>query len=194
MSAPANPFATRRLRPGALPFVGAPVVELAQRVERGGSFEIVGPHGTGKSTLTRSIIGALGDRDVAVTLFVVRAGGGVVVERSPGRGPPVHVVDGFDDIGPAGRAWHALRACIGARALVVTAHVSRGLAPLYQTAVDDALAERVTAMLLERSGSTLVRPDEVLAALRARGGNLREALFDLYDAHETRARTAAAKT
>lgn len=54
---PENPFSTRHTRPGALPFLvdsdGAPVdaARLARRVISRHRSSIVGPHGTGKTTL-----------------------------------------------------------------------------------------------------------------------------------------------
>ncbi len=50
-----NPFCTRRIRPGALPYFfppGASIETILQRFQDfAGWGEIVGPHGSGKSTL-----------------------------------------------------------------------------------------------------------------------------------------------
>jgi hypothetical protein len=58
-----NPFCTRRIRPGALPFLFSPGIDLETLLVRlqtnGNRGEIVGPHGSGKSTLLAAMIPAL---------------------------------------------------------------------------------------------------------------------------------------
>ena len=70
-----NPFATRFVRPGAIPYrfanglVGRDRASLRQHDWRG---EIVGPHGSGKSTLVQTLIPPLKEAGRDVRLFVCR--------------------------------------------------------------------------------------------------------------------------
>jgi hypothetical protein len=72
---------------------------------------------------------------------------------------------------------------------VVTAHDSVGLPSLYATRVDVTLATRVVAALI--GDDELLAGVDFGAMLRARAGDLRAVLFDLYDVHESRRRAAA---
>ena len=59
-----NPFSTRRISPGAIPYVlppGENAYALVDRLRQAGWWgEIVGPHGSGKSTLLATLADALG--------------------------------------------------------------------------------------------------------------------------------------
>ncbi len=73
-----NPFSTRHTRPGAIPYRFPDSVTVGQLVERLRSHkwwgQILGPHGTGKTTLLHSLLPALRDADRQVELFTVHAG------------------------------------------------------------------------------------------------------------------------
>ena len=69
--------------------------------------------------------------------------------------------------------------------LLVTAHFSVGLPPIYETAPSAQLMERIVERLLEGDWSR-IRREEVAQRLAAHHGNVREALFDLYDLYERR--------
>src|SRR5688572_22171912 len=85
-----NPFASHRVCPGAVAFVFRPGESAAQLVERLRASDwfgqVIGPHGTGKSTLLAALSPALraAGRDVSV----VRFQGGKLVgnERAAMRG------------------------------------------------------------------------------------------------------------
>ncbi|MCZ7648657.1 MAG: ATP-binding protein [Planctomycetota bacterium] len=205
--APANPFCTRFHAPGALAFRfearrgAGSAGGLYERFEasrwRG---EIRGPHGTGKSTLLRAFeaeLGAHGHRVRNVRLqapaYAMPSGWDRYEETggAPAR-PPILVLDGAERL--ARTAWWRVRWTIRRRGwgVLATAHESLGLPELYRSGVDPALAEALVEAVLNRSPELprLVRPDEVLAELRATGGDFREALFRLYDLHEARWRQA----
>ena len=68
---PSNPFSTRFLSPGQLSFVGLDdqaLNELAEKlIQQNGNGQIVGPHGTGKTTLTFELqkrMARLSDTDI----------------------------------------------------------------------------------------------------------------------------------
>lgn len=196
-----NPFATRHVRPGALPFLfpaGASLAGLLDRLRQQGWWgQIVGPHGSGKSTLTAALVAALpghGLRPVATDLHTDR-------RRLPpdlwddlaAAGPDaVLVIDGFEQLGFwARRAVRA--ACRRAGAgLLVTAHRPVGLPDLRHTHVTPELAGRVVSALLAGRDWWPAGTD-LAALLSARGGNLRDVLFDLYDRFEEKKAHAKAQ-
>ncbi|MBX3423593.1 MAG: hypothetical protein KF752_18710 [Pirellulaceae bacterium] len=65
MPSPINPFATRYVAPGRLPWVesdGVTLRHLQQQLERlNGRAQILGPHGSGKSTLLSHLVPLLGN-------------------------------------------------------------------------------------------------------------------------------------
>jgi hypothetical protein len=56
---------------------------------------------------------------------------------------------------------------------------------IFHTSVDDSTAQEIVRRLLAGSAST-VTPADVSSRLARHRGNLREALFELYDLHETK--------
>jgi hypothetical protein len=199
--APANPFSTRHHRPGAVPFLAssggpmsvAPLLEAWEAA--GGQGEILGPHGTGKSTLLHWLGAEAEARGRSTVRVELRDG----ARRLPrgwdaaglGRGVLV-LVDGAEQL--AGWRFRLLRMDCARRGwgLLVTAHRPLGMPTLYRTHVDVALARRVVGAVLARSPQlpALVAEHEVDVALQQCGGNLREALFRLYDLYELRWREA----
>jgi hypothetical protein len=196
-----NPFATRWVRPGALPYVwpgGDGGAALLALLGPGASVEIIGPHGSGKSTLVAALVGLLRDRGQAVVVESLHDGGERRARQEwPGNEPGVRILDGFEQL-PAWRRrlyrWRAARAR-AAEALVVTAHTPQGMRHQVRSDVDATLAAAVVQTLLERAElPTRIDPRQAFAAVQGHGGNLREALFDLYDVYEAerRAHRAAA--
>ena len=190
-----NPFATRHVRPGALPFLFPAELDcqtLLGRLEANGwQGEIVGPHGSGKSALVATLIAALKAQGHPVEWIELHDGqrrlpGGVSRLRGLSRGTLV-VVDGYEQLA----AWNRLRlrSCCRRQGLglLVTAHAPAGLPSLFATTPSPALAERIVQCLL--GDKTLPVSREDLHRLYARhGGDLRELLFDLYDVYEQRRR------
>lgn len=198
--APLNPFVTRHL---ALPFCerageppGAParLLDQALRLRLG---EIIGPEGTGKTTLLRALLAEATARRIPAALIRVpnrqRWPTSSVWKfcRSHARLPApgaLLLLDSAEQLVAPAR-W-LLRAACRAHgvALVVTGHAPLGLPSLRLTAVDDELFARLTSAILARSpeAPALVSAAEAPEALRLAAGNAREALFALYDRYEQR--------
>ncbi len=183
-----NPFATRYVRPGAIDYIFPAGVAAAQLVENlcanGWQGQIIGPHGSGKSTLI-----------AALAPHLARAGRTVVTRclRAPERKFPLGkedlrfpdanglaVIDGFEQLSPFQR-WKGMRLlrkndC----GLLATAHTSVGLPMIYETRPTIELALRIVVALASVA-PIAVTPDDVRRLFHEQAGNLREVLFGLYD-------------
>ena len=187
-----NPFSTRFVRPGALPYFfppGRSAEQLAAKLgAQGWRGQIVGPHGSGKSTLL-----------AALAPWIERAGRKVILcalhdgerrlpiskqQRSALSSASLLVVDGFEQLGAFSR-WRIARMCRRRGCgLLATAHADVGLPELYCTATNVELARRVVEALTPHDRA--ISADDVERAFAAHRGDLREALFGLYDLYEQR--------
>lgn len=191
-----NPFSTRYHAPGALAYcfeddANASAEALYEKfLASGRRGEIVGPHGTGKTTLLCALETEARRRGHAVRRVTLRE-----AERRLSAGwwridgvDRVVFLDGAEQLSRLG-FWRVQRRCrregLG---LLVTAHRSLGLPALYSTSVSEAMARRLAERILAScpQAPRLVEPDEAAAALRAAHGDLRVALFALYDLYEER--------
>lgn len=189
-----NPFATRFTRPGALPYVFEADETAAHLVERLDGFgwrgEIVGPHGTGKSTLLATLMPLLKTRGLAVLDVALRGGQRRLPADFWQRGrklqrPAILVIDGFEQLRWLGR-WRLRRGALkSGLGLLVTSHQSVGLPRLVTTAVSAVLAERIVERLVGDAVGAADRND-LARRLADHEGNLREVLMDLYDVYERR--------
>lgn len=195
-----NPFSTRRVRPGALPYffpAGEDASGVLRRLaENGWRGQIVGPHGSGKSTLLAALRPAIEQRGRRVVLVELHDG-----QR---RMPPdaekgtfyfsfrkvecplfCLVIDGYEQL-PPWRRWLLVRRCRRRKVgLLVTTHRSVGLPEVFHTHVDAPLADRIVSHLLA-DWPGVIAAKEVAACLARHGEDLREALFELYDLFEQR--------
>jgi hypothetical protein len=191
-----NPFSAARLRPGTIDFVfehGKTLGQLVDHLEanqwRG---EITGLHGTGKSTLLAAMSPAIEDRGRIVKCVTLSAGQGTLprdfvssLRLTAGLG--LAAVDGFEQLG----VWSRLRLKRFCKSngvgLLVASHRTARLPVVYQTSIDVPRAWRVVERFQE-GFAPLVRLSDLVERLAVRHGNLREALFDLYDVYEERRR------
>ena len=189
---PGNPFSTRHVRPGAIDYLfppGTTVESLLARLE-GNSWQgqIVGPHGSGKSALLATLIGAIEGSGRPVRLLALHDGQRRIPHdflRTDSITPnTVVIVDGYEQLSFFSR--QRLRLFCRKRALgpVVTAHSSIGFPDLFRAAPNLSTTVRLVEQLLDPDSP--ISADEIRERFTAHKGNIREVFFDLYDAHERR--------
>ncbi len=191
-----NPFSTRHVRPGALPFHFPPGESVAAILQRFQSFgwrgQIVGPHGSGKSTLLASLLPVIERAGSPVRAIALHDGQRRLPQaflRNPNLASgTVLVIDGYEQLS----YWSRLRLRRLCRrrglGLLVTAHSDVGLPSVFETAVDVTLAQHLVAQLLNPKDTSLFGPQEIAAKFTSHEGNIREVLFDLYDLYQQRRR------
>jgi hypothetical protein len=186
-----NPFATRFVRPGAMPFLFPAGLDTTALVERFAANQwrgaIIGPHGSGKSTLLESLCRELersGETVLRITLHNQQRRLDWPTNVAAGQ---IFAVDGYEQLSPWAR-WQLARRGRRCRCgLLITSHGRTRLPDLYRTTVDSELLERIVARLL-MDVDDLISADDVRRAFSCHGQNAREALFALYDLYEVRAR------
>ncbi len=195
-----NPFSTRFIRPGAIPyrFPSGQTAEVlvAKLAALGWRGQIIGPHGSGKSTLLASLLEPLrragrpgwmiclhdGQRRLPRdwTAQAVRAAASLVI------------IDGYEQLSAWSRVWvkwHCRRRGWG---LLVTAHDEAGFPTLLRSVAGLRVAQDVVDRLLP-AGDDSIDEAIVAAHFAAARGNVREMLFGLYDHHERQRRGACAR-
>lgn len=186
-----NPFSTRHVRPGAIPFLFPTGVSCELLLERlavaGWRGQIIGPHGSGKSALLATLIAGIRTLGRDVELIELHDG----QRRLPGalRGlsdlpaGALVVVDGYEQLA----FWNRLRLrrFCGRKGLglLVTAHGPVGLPTIFATSPDPALAQRIVQYLLGPQPWPIGLED-LQGRFTRHQGNVRDLLFELYDAYE----------
>lgn len=193
-----NPFSTRSVRPGRIPPLdgfGSPlrVAELLVGLEKcGGSAALVGPHGSGKTTLLWHLADALEARQCRVERVRLHGGRGAMsLIRAlihAARGSVV-CIDSWERLGwPGALAARGFAALRGLR-LLVTAHRSGPLPTLWICRTSTALLAAIVERLPQAGGlPSAERESQVADVFHRSRGDIREALFMLYDRCEDRAR------
>lgn len=186
-----NPFSSRYIRPGAIDYVFPPGLSAKVLIEQfdniGGWAQIVGAHGSGKSTLVAELVAELTACGRHATVFELHDG----QRRMPSdwrqrvaiAGASIVIVDGYEQLSRWSRFW-LKRQCTGHRLnLLVTAHRDVGLTTLIRTEDSLELAQAVVARLTTNDRPA-VPPSVVATSFQAARGNIRETLFALYDYFE----------
>lgn len=201
-----NPFCTRFVRPGAIPYrfesdavnAADAIVSELTRTNRGA---IVGPQGTGKSTLLVTLMPMLREAFAGADLVALHAPSPQtswiarirhrrtltrrVLARFRSAAPGgIVVVDGVEQLGRLGT--RAICQIAGRRrlAVLVTSHRDvHGMTTLFRTRLHPGLVSRLTDSLL--ADSPVVVAEAVRASVVSRNlatvHDLREFWFELYD-------------
>ncbi len=193
-----NPFATRFIQPGAIAykrFDGGSVAELAQRFlelssKRG---SIVGPHGSGKSTLISSLVQEFKSHRPDLKIHQLRFSSNESTASSLNcslrgwRHSEIVILDGYEQLTVWSKIKVAWTARIHSIHVLATAHqsISR-FETLWETSVSETSSQWVVEQLLaDRGGledpSELLKSEEWVNSRAKHGQNLRESLFDMYD-------------
>jgi energy-coupling factor transporter ATP-binding protein EcfA2 len=183
-----NPFATRYTRPGQLAPLDEqgrafdPAAALAALEAAGGCGAFIGPHGSGKSTRLHACAAAAAARGERVCRLRLRRRVDTVYAawRISTCSPSGLVcVDSLEQAGRGGLAVLRRLARVRGVRLLGTCHRSMGLPVIAVCSTSLPLLERLVEQLAgHESGVTAA---DVAEAFRASNGNLREALFLLYD-------------
>ncbi|HEY2413937.1 MAG TPA: hypothetical protein VGI40_16920 [Pirellulaceae bacterium] len=186
-----NPFATRFIRPGAIPFLfldGDSAEAIVGRLKacnwRG---QIIGAHGSGKSTLVAMLAPLMEAAGRQVVMLKVGPGQRRLprIEKSSLSPVTQLIIDGYEQLSWWSRIWIQWLVWRSGGGLLVTAHADVGLATLYATKSSEDVAAAVVNTLITAEGSAL-GPSEIADAYRAAGGNVRETLFKLFDVYQQR--------
>jgi len=180
-----NPFSTRFVQPGAIPYrfptadgLQALIAKLESTRDWG---EIIGPHGSGKSTLLASLLPALTTwrvRHVRLNTSHRKLPTDLFEQPEPGS---LLVIDGFEQLGILSR-FRVKRHCRHhACGLLITAHRPMGLPVLRRTDVTEASGTELIAKLIPPGGERVLLGYDIGARLHHHRGSLREVLFELYD-------------
>jgi hypothetical protein len=186
-----NPFSTRFIRPGAIPFLfdceETAGGLLAMLVKQRWNGQILGPHGTGKTTLLATLevpLRAAGRRSYRISLHdgECRLPRGWVSESRLQQVNQV-IVDGYEQLSFWQR-WSLRNTCFRAGwGLLVTSHQDIGLPTLFNTTPHVDRVIRLVALLLAEERRALASA-QIEAAYYAARGDVRETLFRLYDVWE----------
>jgi hypothetical protein len=189
-----NPFATRFTRPGAIGYLFPPgqsvvgVLDLLRNNHWWG--EIIGPHGSGKSSLVAELLPLLEATGRRVALYSLHQGDRTLplskADVAAWNAETQVVVDGYEQL-----SWWSkrrLQSQVKAQkaGLLITAHQPMGLPPLFATEPTLALARQIVAELVKTDQDQALTDADVAAAFTAHGANLREMLFSLYDVYQRR--------
>jgi GTPase SAR1 family protein len=182
-----NPFSTRYVKPGALPFVfpeGTTISTLADRFLaahlRGA---IVGPHGSGKSTLLMALVSELKTRNIDTTLISLHDGERHLPPHTAAPENGVLAIDGYEQLSCFTRWRINARAARQRSGLLVTSHRPIGIAVLFETKPSVEIAAALVNRLTRNNARTFTW-DDIAESFAKSSGNIRETLFDLYDRYD----------
>lgn len=185
---PSNPFATRFVRPGAIPyrFPSGQSLEMFRRRLRDAQWmgQIVGKHGSGKTTLLRTLDNhwsSWGRKAVTVTLrdqqrFLPIA----LLEANSWTSKTQVIVDGHEQLGWISRCWLSWQCRRTGCGLLVTTHDDQPFPTIFRTNTSKDLAGTLVRDLTRDRWDAPTQGD-ILRAFEQSGGNLREMLFLLYN-------------
>ena len=194
-----NPFATSEVLPGKLDFLfGEAETSMDSIAEsfrlNGYRGQIVGPHGSGKSTLTRNLIEQLSPE---VQFIALRPIDLIGLEELPNiyvkNDLAAIVIDGMEQLSTKiVRQFQQWSRQTGQGLLFTCHHPIDGSPLLHRTQESFSVFVKLTNRLSANSQAPASRVASDMTSLReifsATDGNIREALFDMYDRIERRTR------
>lgn len=194
-----NPFSSRFIRPGARRYLFPPnesINSVLERLVEKRIVQIVGPHGSGKSTLVEMICQS-SDYDFAkVVISSSRPKNEAFKEIrnkiEASSQDKLLVIDGIEQLKVSQRSRIIAKCKMQKLLLLVTTHVSVGVDTLMQTSTSfNVFRQIVDEMLNERLDSVsrdadLIETTDIEWAFKNSFPDLREALFELYDVFERR--------
>ena len=191
---PSNPFSTRFVRPGSLPYLFPGPRGVERLVERLRDCQwwgqIVGPHGSGKSTLLHTLVPQLERAGREIHWFTLsardrRLPSSVRDAMARANRATQVIVDGYEQLS----TFHRIRLCHRCRrsraGLLVTTHQNGRLPTLVELQCSVETVQRLVERLLD-NGPKRVRPTDVSRCFETQQGNVREVFFALYDLYERR--------
>lgn len=188
-----NPFATRSVRPGIIPYRfvnGSSVAGLIESLRhQNWQGEIVGPHGSGKSTLIQSLIQGLRGMGRSERLITLHSG----ESRLPVSGADLQtwgadtqvIIDGYEQLGGWTRTLINRVCSRQGCGLLVASHETVGLPLLVQTSPSLEVIQEIVRDIQPCTPLRVFDRDVELSFHR-HGGNVREVFFELYDLYERR--------
>ena len=183
-----NPFSTRFIRPGAIDYVfpaGVTADTLAADLQRHNwRGAIIGPHGSGKSSLLEALRPALERLDRQIE-FQQLHGGQRALDWSSLNSPQwtkrtLVIIDGYEQLSLWKRLLLRARCRQRGAGLLVTAHQPVRLPTIFTTQPSLELALAIVQRLLPDSDDRIT-PVDVTEAYASKKADLREMLLSLYD-------------
>lgn len=186
MTAFSNPFSTRFVEPGAIPFYFRPedpsIETIMAYLERSGSrAQMIAPHGAGKSTLLATLFPLLETRYGVVRQFTLHDNQRRLHRPLPPETGMI-VIDGFEQL-----AWmEKLRVFFHSRHLLITAH--RRFPGLSLLPFPHPDPDRFIAIVRENLhvAPEMIDDAELMSAYFRNAADLRATFFELYDLLESR--------
>ena len=195
-----NPFCSRRIRPGAIPFYfpqGKSTETLIERLESNGwNGQIIGPHGSGKSTLLAAMLPEIAKHGKRIVHLELQDG----VRELPLLSEEYELmdentlvaIDGYEQLSYWAKRRLKNRSRQQGFGTLILAHIPYDYPDLYRTASELRVAKRLVAILLRNT--IIYIPESVIERqYREYQGNIREMLFSFYDIYEYAYRTALQK-
>jgi hypothetical protein len=184
-----NPFSTRFIRPGAIPFLfgeGESAARLVERLrQKHWRGQIIGPHGSGKSTLLATLkpeLESAGRRVLSITLHQGERRLRALDRRQLDAATQV-VIDGYEQLSWWSRSVVKWLCWSSGAGLLATAHTDVELPTIYTTEPSEELVRTVVAQLLSNNGVSMKAAD-IATAYKLAGGDVRETLFKLFDIYQ----------
>ncbi len=204
---PSNPFSTRFVRPGAIPFrfpggisAEAESSRIATAICGSPASLIAGPHGSGKTTLLHGLRSHLAcqTRQLASILLHSPSTAGIRArmlnhQRNFRRVldcqrtlPPdgLLIIDGIEQLSGRSRRSLLRRASAGGYRILATSHQPlAGFTTVYHTRVRAEIIQSITSLLTSRTteGLKKVVASELSRRELSKVTNVRDLLFELYD-------------